>query len=64
MTNEQRNAYIKALLEEKRGYEVRGLTDKVELVEKELRLVGHEAQTPQQRASRRPSPRHRKAEVR
>jgi hypothetical protein len=64
VTNEQRKAYIKALLEEKQGYEARGLADKAAAVEHELRLVGHEAMTPQERASRRPAPRSKKAATR
>lgn len=64
MTNEQRTRYIKGLLEEKNGYLARGLADKAAAVDDQLRLMGHEAQTPQERASRRPSPRAKKAATR
>lgn len=62
MTSEQRQAYIKALLEERRGYESRGDVERVAEVEAELRAVGHEGSTPASRAEKRP--RIRKGETR
>ena len=62
MTSEQRAATITALIEERRGYEAQGDTDKVEQVNAELRAYGHEAATPAQRAEKRPA--RRKVETR
>ena len=64
MTNEQRQRYITALLEERRGYDARGNADGVAQVDAELRRVGHEGTAPVTRAERRPSARTRKAEKR
>lgn len=47
---------IRALLEERRGYEVRGLTERAELVNDELRRLGAEGVPPRQRAEVRPAP--------
>lgn len=55
MSNEDRAAYIKALLRERRSCEVRGLEARLPLIDKELRRLGHEAAPPEHRAERRPS---------
>lgn len=62
MTSEQRTNLINALIEERRGYELRGDTSRVEDVDAELRALGHEGTTPAARAEKRP--RNRKAETR
>lgn len=53
MTNEQRKAYITALLDERRGYEARGLAEKVAAVDDELRRVGFDAGPPAKRSEKR-----------
>ena len=55
MSNEERKAYIAALLRERKSCEVRGLKDRLPLIDKELRRLGHEAAPPEKRAERRPS---------
>lgn len=62
MTSEQRANYIAALLEEKRGYEIKGDAARVADVDAELRAIGHEGATPAARAEKRP--RQRKATTR
>lgn len=62
MTSEQRAAQIAALLEERRGYEIKGDADKVAQVDAELRAHGYEGAPPAARAEKRP--RQRKAETR
>lgn len=62
MTNEQRSSLITALIEERRGYEVRNDEDKMAQVDEELRKMGHEGATPAQRAEKRPA--RQKAETR
>jgi hypothetical protein len=47
-------AYIAGLLDERRGCERRGLTDRVKDIDAELRRVGHEAAVPAKRAESRP----------
>lgn len=64
MTSEQRAAYIRGLLDERAGYESRGETDRANQVNEQLRLLGHEAATPQKRSEKRPAGRTRKAEKR
>lgn len=59
MTKEDREATISALIEERRGYVLRGEEERVALVDAELRRLGHEAKKPSARASRRPSQRRR-----
>lgn len=58
MTDEERDATIKALLYEKAGYERAGKADRVKEVDKSLRALGHQA-VPQEKAavSRRPAQR-------
>lgn len=53
MTDEQRKDRIRSLLEERRGYVMRGLNDRVQQVDAELRLLGAGGRTPQRRAERR-----------
>ena len=53
MTDQERQGYIRALLEERRGYEVRGEQSRVDLVNKQLRDMGAEGVPPVQRAAKR-----------
>ena len=53
MTDEQRAAEIKALLREKRGYELRGLTDRATAIDQRLAELGAEAKPPRRRYERR-----------
>jgi|APGre2960657373_1045057.scaffolds.fasta_scaffold41596_2 hypothetical protein len=64
MTNEQRQAYITGLLEERRAAEVNGKPDRVDAINAELALVGHEGATPAKRATKRPAATARKTEKR
>jgi hypothetical protein len=64
MTNEQRKAYITALLEERRAAEVNGKPDRVAAINAELANVGHEGAAPAKRATKRPAPTARKIEKR
>lgn len=56
MSREDRAALIAALLRERRSCEVRGLAERVKLIDKELARYGHEAAPPERRAERRPAP--------
>lgn len=53
MTAAQRQAHIQALLTEREGYERAGNDERVAQVDEQLRVYGHEAQTPAKRAERR-----------
>jgi hypothetical protein len=53
VTNEQKKAKVAALLTERRGYENRGLSDRVAQVDEELRRLGASAKAPAKRAERR-----------
>lgn len=53
MTDEQRAAKIAALLEERRGYQERGLTDRAAAVDAELARLGAEGKPKAKRAARR-----------
>lgn len=53
MTDKQREQKIRALLEERRGYEVNGNKERVEQVDEELRKLGAAGATPVRRATRR-----------
>lgn len=64
MTNEQRAQYITGLLHERAIYEKHGDREGVELVNAQLRQLGHEASTPQKRAERRPAARTKAKETR
>jgi hypothetical protein len=55
MSREEAQAYIAALLRERRSCEVRGLTDRVKLINKELARLGYEAEIPAKRSERRPA---------
>lgn len=60
------DAMIAALLEERRGYVARGLTDRVKLVDAQLAALGHKAAperatAPEPRTMAEPKPRGRKA---
>jgi hypothetical protein len=52
MNNEQKKAYIAALLYEREGYERYGNKDSLAAVDAELARLGHEAKPPAQRATR------------
>jgi hypothetical protein len=54
VTEQQKAEYITALLDERRVCERRGLTDRVNDINAELRAQGHEAKTPAKRAESRP----------
>jgi hypothetical protein len=53
MTNEESARYVAALLEERRGYAARGLTDRVEAVDAELRRLGAQGKSPAKRSEKR-----------
>ena len=53
MNDQQRAAHIRALLEERRGYENRGEQSRVDLVDKALRDMGAEGAPPAKRAATR-----------
>jgi len=53
MTEQERAGKIRALLEERRGYENRGEQSRVDLVNKALRDMGAEGVPPAQRAAKR-----------
>ncbi len=53
MTDQERAGKIRALLEERHGYEVRGLTGSVSEVDEQLRLLGAQGATPVKRAAQR-----------
>lgn len=57
MNEAEKAEKIAALLDEKRGYEMRGLTDRVAAVDAELRAIGAEGAPPAKRAAKRPSTR-------
>lgn len=57
ITDDDRQARITALIEERRGYEQRGLTERVAEVDAELRAYGAEGAAPAKRAAKRPSSR-------
>jgi hypothetical protein len=64
MTNEQRQTYITALLEERRAAEVNGKPERVAAISAELARVGHDGTTPAKRATKRPAVTARKTEKR
>jgi uncharacterized small protein (DUF1192 family) len=51
----EREAALAALREERRGYEVRGLEDRVALVDAEIARIGADDETPARRAEKRPA---------
>lgn len=53
MTDEERKAKIEALMEERRGYMVRGLTDRVAEVDAQLQAFGAEGAPKAKRAQKR-----------
>ena len=55
MTDQERAGKIRALLEERRGYVLRGEQSRVDLVDKALRDMGHEGTPPVKRAETRPA---------
>lgn len=61
MTNEQRAAQIRALLDERRGYVLYDRPDRVKDVDAELRRLGYDAGAPNTRAEKRPRSGARKA---
>lgn len=52
-TDEQIKAKVAGLLEERRGYLARGLTDRVAAVDAELKRLGSAGSPPAKRATRR-----------
>jgi hypothetical protein len=64
MTNEQRTAYIAALIEERRAAELNGKPERVSAIDAELAAVGHAAATPAKRAAKRPAATATKTEKR
>jgi hypothetical protein len=52
MNNEQKKAYISALLSEREGYERYGDTANLKAVDAELSRVGHEAKAPAKRSAK------------
>ncbi len=54
VTKEEQSGQIQALLQERRGYEVHGQTDRVKEVDKELKRLGAAAEKPSSRAQKRP----------
>jgi hypothetical protein len=52
-TKEQEQRYIAALVEERRGYVLRGLDAKVDAVDAELRRVGAKGAKPAARSEKR-----------
>lgn len=57
MTKEDEKATIAALLEERRGYELRGEDERVAQVDAQLKHLGHDAEKASKRAARRPAQR-------
>lgn len=55
MTDEEKARHIASLVNERRGYEMRGLTDRIRAVDAELHLLGQSASTPAARATKRPA---------
>lgn len=55
VSNEERRAYIAALLRERRSCEIRGLTKRLPQIDRELRRIGYEAAAPAKRGERRPA---------
>jgi len=55
ISNEQRAAYIKALLQERAGYEKRGNANGVAEVDEELRTIGSAGAIPVAKAEKRPA---------
>lgn len=53
MTAEERERKIKATLEERAGYQARGLDDRVAACNEELARLGAEGEAPVKRATRR-----------
>lgn len=53
MTDQEKERQIAALLEERRGYENRGLTERVAEVNEMLRNLGVNAEPPAKRSSKR-----------
>ena len=55
MTDEEKARHIASLVNERRGYEMRGLDDRVRAVNDQLRALGEKASTPAARATKRPA---------
>ena len=53
--DEERAAQIRALLAERRGYEVQGKADRVKAVDVQLRALGHAGAAPAKRSEKRPA---------
>lgn len=57
VTKEENAATIEALVHERKGYEERGLDDRVKEVDKQLAALGQEAKPPKARSQSRPAQR-------
>jgi hypothetical protein len=55
VSREESAAMIQALLRERASCEQRGFSDRVKLINAELRRFGHEAEKPAERAEKRPA---------
>ena len=53
MTNEERKTQIATLIRERLGYEASGNTARMDAVDAELARLGHKAQKPVERATKR-----------
>lgn len=62
MSDEQRSAYIAALIEERDGYRASGREDRAAEVDAELSKWGEKGEAPAVRAEKRPRSRKPKAE--
>lgn len=64
MDEETKARQIAALIEERRGYELKGDDDRVKQVDASLRALGAAGAPPAKRAAKRPAPKTKKAEER
>ena len=55
MTDEEKARHIAGLIRERKGYELRGMNDRVQAVDDQLRTLGEKASTPAARAAKRPA---------
>lgn len=62
MTDDQRKAYLAALIEERNGYLASGRNDRAAEVDAELARWGEQGEAPAARAEKRPRTRKPKAE--
>jgi hypothetical protein len=55
MNENEKAEQIAALIRERKGYEIRGLADRVASVDAALREIGAEGATPAKRSAKRPA---------